>query len=232
MPRSPELALVLCLVCAQCFAQEGAEDEARPPIIDSIEIVVEDVFDDDGMTPVFWAYRMANDFHFKSREGVIRRELLFAEGDPVDDEALAQTERNLRALPFLRSALVETIPVDDDRVRIRITTSDSWSTNPELRLAKVGNVWVWAVGAREANLFGHGKQLRVLYNSGLDRDETFVSYGDPRVLGSRDRDRGFALERFRWASRAAHRAKTIFCHRYPVQLSLRLRGFRSSRPSI
>ena len=189
MSCSPGLAVALCLVCAPGFAQEGAqegaEDEAGPPIIDSIEIVVEDVFDNDGMTPVFWAYRMANDLHFKSREGVIRRELLFAEGDPVDDEALAQTERNLRALPFLRSAIVETIPVDDDRVRIRITTSDSWSTNPEVRLAKVGNVWVWAAGANETNLFGYGKQLRVLHDSGLDRAATFVSYRDPRLLGSR-----------------------------------------------
>ena len=185
MSRSLELALALCLVCALGFAQEGAQDEARPPIIDSIEIVVEDVFEDDGMTPVFWAFRMANDLHFKTREGVIRRELLFAEDDPVDDEALAQTERNLRALPFLRSALVETIPVDDDRVRVRVTTADSWTTNPELRFAKVGNEWIWAVGAHEKNLLGYGKQLRVLHESGLDRDATFVSYGDPRVLGSR-----------------------------------------------
>ena len=189
MHRTPELALVLCLVCAPGFArqgaQEGAEDEARPPIIDSIELVVADVFEDDGMTPALWAYRMANDLHFKTRERVIRRELLFAEGDPLDDEALAQTERNLRALPFLRSVLVETIPVDGNRVRIRVTTSDSWTTNPELRLAKVGNEWVWAVGAHERNLFGYGKQLRVLHDSGLDRDQTFVSYGDPRFLGSR-----------------------------------------------
>jgi len=181
MSRSPEIALALCLVCAPSFAQEGAQ----PPIIDSIELVVADVFEDDGMTPAFWAYRMANDLHFKTRERVIRRELLFTEGDALDDEALAQTERNLRALPFLRSVLVETIPLDDNRVRIRVTTSDSWSTNPELRLAKVGNVWVWAVGANERNLFGYGKQLRVLHDSGLDRDQTFVSYGDSRFLGSR-----------------------------------------------
>jgi len=173
------IALVSCLVCAAASAQDEA------PVIDSIEIVVEDVFEDDGMTPVFWAYRMANDLHFKTRESVIRRELLFTEGELLDEEALAQTERNLRMLPFLRRVRVETFPLRDNRVIVRVTTSDSWTTNPELHLAKVGNEWEWAVGAYERNLLGYGKQLRVLHDANLDRDETFVSYGDPRFFGTR-----------------------------------------------
>lgn len=181
MPGRFEVALVSCLVSSWGFA----EDDTRRPIIDEIEIVVEDVFEDGGVTPPFWAYRMANDLHVKTREHVVRRELLFAEGEPMDEEALAQTERNLRALPFLRRARVEAIPLGEQRVRVRVTASDSWSTHPEIRLAKVGNEWIWGVGLRERNLLGYGKQLAVLHDSGLDRDETFVSYGDPRFLGSR-----------------------------------------------
>ena len=172
--------LALILVCGLC-----SQDHVSAPVIDGIDIVLEDVFEDGGMTPDFWAYRFANRLHFQTRESVIRQELLFDEGEPVDDEALAQTERNLRALPFLRRAVVEVIPVDEDRVRVRVTASDSWTTIPEARIAKVGNEWVWAVGAAERNLFGYGKQLRLLHNSGLDRDETFVLYQDPRLLGSR-----------------------------------------------
>lgn len=178
---------VFRLVVVSCFAGAWsfAHEEARTPIIDEIEIVVEDVFEDRGTAPDFWAYRMANDLHVKTREHVVRRELLFAKGERVDEEALAQTERNLRALPFLRRARVEAIPIDDHRVLVRVTAADSWSTHPELRLAKVGNEWVWGFGVRERNLLGHGKQLSVLRDSGLDRDETFVFYGDPRFLGSR-----------------------------------------------
>lgn len=180
MPGTSKLALLLCLVTVWSYAQDGP-----PPLIGTIEIVIEDVFEDQGMVPAFWGYRMANDLHVKTREQVVQRELLFAEGERVDHELLEQTERNLRALPFFRQAVVETIPIDSDHVRVRVTTSDAWSTNPELRLEKAGDVWTWAAGAYERNLLGYGKQLRVLYDSGLDRDETFVSYADPRFFGSR-----------------------------------------------
>ena len=169
------------LVCAGSSAQ----DEAPAPIIESVEICVEDVFEDNGRTPDLWPYRTANRLHIETREGIIRQELLFAVGDHLDTEAVAQTERNLRALPFLRRAEIETIPTADGRVRVRVITSDAWSTLPEFRLAKVGNEWVWAAGASETNLLGFGKQLRLLHDSGLDRDETFVFYRDPRTFGSR-----------------------------------------------
>jgi hypothetical protein len=157
-------------------------------VIESIEIVIEDVFEDSGKTPDYWAYRLANQLHIETKEAVIRRECLFREGDVLDPEALAQTERNLRALPFLRKARVEAVPSGSDgdgAVRVRVTVGDSWSTVPEARLSKVGNEWVWAVGASEGNLLGRGKELQALHSSGLDRDETYVLYRDPRLLGTR-----------------------------------------------
>lgn len=166
----------------------AAGQDRSGPIIDSIEIRIEDVFEDGGLTPDYWAYRLANQLHVETKEVVIRRELLFREGEPLDSEALAQTERNLRALPFLRRARIETHPAQTDgtgAVRVRVVVGDSWSTVPEARIAKVGNEWVWALGASEGNLFGRGKELRALHSSGLDRDETYVLYRDPRLLGSR-----------------------------------------------
>ena len=56
----------------------------------------------------FWAFRVADRLHIRTREEIIRQELLFAPGDPLDKEAIAQTERNLRALVFLRDARIET----------------------------------------------------------------------------------------------------------------------------
>jgi len=166
----------------------AAGQDRSGPIIDSIEIRIEDVFEDGGLTPDYWAYRLANQLHVETKEVVIRRELLFREGEPLDPEALAQTERNLRALPFLRRARIETHPAQTDgtgAVRVRVVVGDSWSTIPEARLAKVGNEWTWGIGATEGNLFGRGKELQALHSSGLDRDETYVLYRDPRLLGSR-----------------------------------------------
>lgn len=186
--------LLLAPFVVLAFVLPAAEGRSRSvsPIIERIEIVVEDVFDDGGGEPSFWGYRLANRLHIDTRESVIRRELLFVTGEPLDEEALAQTERNLRALPFLRDASVVAEPVDPDDdgdgpVVVRVTASDAWSTQPEVRLAKVGETWVWGVGGAETNFLGRGKQIRVLRDVGLDRDETFALYRDPRLLGSRVR---------------------------------------------
>ena len=181
MLRVSQALVATLLVCAGSSAQ----DEAQAPIIETIEIYVDDVFEDNGRTPDRWPYRTANRLHIETRERIIRQELLFAVGDPLDSEAVAQTERNLRALPFLRQAEIQTIPLTDGRIRVRVVTADAWSTLPEVRFAKVGSEWVWGAGASETNLLGFGKQLRLLHHSGLDRDETFMFYRDPRTFGSR-----------------------------------------------
>jgi len=170
---------------AATLALSALGDDSDLPIVDSIEVVVEDVFEEEGFVPDLWAYRLANRLHIKTRESIIRQELLFTEGEPVSKEDLEQTERNLRALPFLRLARVETTPTKQGRLRVRVVASDAWTTVPELRLAKVGNVWVWSAGAAERNLLGYGKQLRIARRSDIDRDQTFLSYRDPRVAGSR-----------------------------------------------
>ncbi len=165
----------------------GPPAPAPGPVIDSIEIRIEDVFEDGGLTPDQWIYRLGNQLHIETKEVVIRRELLFREGETLDPEALAETERNLRALPFLRRARIETHPAGTNgtAVQVRVVVGDSWSTVPEARLSKVGNKWIWALGASEGNLFGRGKELEALHTSGLDRDETYVLFRDPRLLGSR-----------------------------------------------
>ena len=155
------------------------------PVVDSIDVIVEDVFEDNGMLPEGWGYRLANRLHVRTKERIIRQELLFVEGEPVSDEALAQTERNLRALPFVRRARIQTTELANGRLHVRVVASDAWSTVPEFRIAKVGNVLVWSAGAAERNLLGYGKQLRVSRSSDIDRDQTFLSYRDPRVARTR-----------------------------------------------
>jgi outer membrane protein assembly factor BamA len=161
-------------------------EERSAPVIESIRITIHDVFEDETGTPDVWPYRLANQLHHDTEEGVIRRELLFREGEPLDQEAIEQTERNLRALPFLRDARVDTVPGETDgRIGVRVVVSDSWSTTPEARVAKVGNEWVWGLGVTEQNLLGRGKELQALHEVDLDREETFLGYRDPRLAGTR-----------------------------------------------
>ncbi|HEX9724728.1 MAG TPA: hypothetical protein VGC53_10660 [Vicinamibacteria bacterium] len=183
------LALRLCvgalMLSPLAVFAPTAHAKDNPPPIGTIEIVTNQVFHEAEYQQVFWAYQVANKLHVRTREDIIRQELLFAPGDPADPELLAETERNLRSLTFIRDARIETTPGEDGTVDVRVRTFDTWSTVPELAFAKVGNEITWGVGASERNLLGRGKHLELTYRHELERDSTNFFYRDPRVAGSR-----------------------------------------------
>src|SRR6478672_4171058 len=79
-----------------------------------------------------WVYRAANALHIETRQSVIRKFLLFHEGEPFDPVRLEETERNLRVLPFLKAASVVAGPPHDGVVDVDVTTQDAWTTQPGL----------------------------------------------------------------------------------------------------
>ena len=163
----------------------GAQDRARP-VIGAIEVVANQVFD----APVEGFTRIGNKVHVRTRDQVVRRELLFDTGDAVDQELVEQTERNLRMLPFLRDARIDSIPVDVDldglvdRVDIRVTTWDRWSLSPGFGVGQIHDRTIWQVGISEENLFGFGKAVSVSHRTNLDRTTDQVVYEDFQVAGS------------------------------------------------
>ena len=58
----------------------------------------------------------------RTKEEVIRRELLFEPGGEVDLDLIAQTERNLRGQPFLRDAQVVVAPGEDGEQVVTVET--------------------------------------------------------------------------------------------------------------
>src|SRR5450756_15584 len=86
------------LACASALA-EG------PVRIGTIRIESVDVFSPDEAAKG-WIYRAANTIHMQTRESFLRKQLLFREGDVLDIARLEETERNLRALPFIKIASV------------------------------------------------------------------------------------------------------------------------------
>ena len=158
------------------------------PPIDRVEIVRHDIFEADDGGTVSWPYRLANRLRFRTREDVIRRELLFSSDHCADAETLAQTERNLRQAAFLRDARVETSPAESGppgAVDVRVSTWEKWTTVPMLGFMQVGNRSVWTIGIAERNLFGRGLHVEVQRRSDIDRDQTLLAFRDPGVAGSR-----------------------------------------------
>ena len=162
------------------------QPQATYPIIATIRIDRDDVFDLDNPDENHLPYVWANKLHIETREDVIRRELLFAEGDPADPDVLYESERNLRRLNFLHdNTRIEILPRDDGRVDVVVHTRDIWTTKPSVSIKRQGNETTGRVSFTEENMFGYGKRLGLSFRRDLDRDSGGIEYADPRLLGSR-----------------------------------------------
>lgn len=169
---------MLFVVCYS-FAQANPNK-----IIRSIEITRHDVFPKITGKPAF-LYHWANRLHIVTHEGVIRRALLFKEGEVFDAELLAESERKLRQLAFLGEANISVKNEEADSVDISVVTQDQWSTLLSWILSSGGGRTVFGGAIEEFNLLGLGKQI---YNEIKHEPEGItytVRYRDPQLLGSR-----------------------------------------------
>ena len=130
-----------------------------------------------------WLYRAADAVHFETRESVIRKFLLFKEGEPYDATRLEETERNLRGLPFLKAASIVPGPPHDGLVDVEVTTQDAWTTQPGISYGKKGGVTTYSFSFEEKDLLGTGRDAEVSYGKDVDRINRSIEYKDPYFLG-------------------------------------------------
>ena len=183
----------LCLTLLLSHPVLAVDDQIEQPDglrVGTITIVTAEIFDEDPER--FSApYAVANKLHIRTRDEVVERELLFATGQVLDRELLAQTERNLRGLQFLRDASIETTLVDEDRdgvadrADVLVRTWDRWSLSPIFDFASIDDRSVYEVGGSEKNLLGLGKEIAVSRRQNLDRTSNRLHYRDPQLAGSR-----------------------------------------------
>jgi len=97
--------------------------------ISSIKITRQNVFDSEVEKENWFVYRWANSLHIKTREWVIRDQLLYEIGDKLDTLRILETERNLRSLEFIGGAITRIyFNSDSSEADIELTVSDQWST--------------------------------------------------------------------------------------------------------
>jgi hypothetical protein len=132
-----------------------------------------------------WAYRTANALHIRTRDWVIRRELLFGAGSCYEPFLLEETERLLRGYGFLSSVDVFGVRQPDGTYHVIVNTRDEWSTRLDLRVGTDDGFGLEGIRIVEENLLGSGQSLGAFY---YERDVTRdygVSYFAPQVLGTR-----------------------------------------------
>lgn len=154
-------------------------------IIGRIEIVRKNVFDDLATGDAAFYYRWANSLHIVTKERIVRNELLFEVGEPLNSEKIFESERNLRMRQFIGEAYVTARPSGPDSVDLTVTTIDYWSTKISVFSELGGGDYVFGVAASEVNFLGYGQTLEISAQTGSEEDGYSVFASEQRISGSR-----------------------------------------------
>ena len=158
-----------------------SELEAAGTHVGSIQIDTVDIFDKGDPRENSGLYRLADLLHIRTRDGAIRAQLLFASGDPYVARKLAETERNLRLLPFLHDAHVVPVRLHDGLVDVRVVTYDVWTLSPGVSFGRSGGTNSTGIDIQDENLLGWGKSVELKHQHSVDRSSNTLTLGDPNV---------------------------------------------------
>ncbi len=173
------LTLMLCAVCVRT----GNTGTQNQPIIDSIEIHNNNIYDKSNPDYRHWIFSLANKLHMRTRKSVISGELLLHVGDRFDPDLAEETARNLRSLHYIWNARADLIRGDDGSNILRVSTIDRWSLTGGPAINRVSGQTTYKIGAKESNFLGYGKTIALdCYFRDFDRDYYTLWYYDRRVL--------------------------------------------------
>lgn len=165
--------------------------------ISAIVVITAPPFTDRLPPSLEWVRTTVRAAHQNTRARVIRRFLLLKEGEPCNQIRRAESERLLRAQPYLVDARIRVY--DDERggVRLEVETRDEFSVLLAARIR--GSAPVLAgIRVGEANLLGEGMRVAATWRDGGNyRDVVGVEFTDYQFGGSRNELRVLALQRER-----------------------------------
>ena len=148
---------------------ERTSEVKRLPIVRSIVIKGEPVFDPSRETLGDQILNGMNRLHWQTRDSVIKQQLLFAMGTRVSPSVLAESARLLRSRPYLMEASIKVRNPCESEVDVEVTTRDAWSLTPRLALNRSGGNSKTGFGVREKNVLGLGVQVEFKTVKNLDR---------------------------------------------------------------
>lgn len=100
--------------------------------------------------------KMLNKSHVTTREKVLRKNLLFNEGDKINAHRLSDNERVFRALNFIEDARIEVVPVDSLYADILIITKDVFPVGVKFYFSSLEKSEILL---EHRNIFGYGQSV-------------------------------------------------------------------------
>ncbi|WP_228458487.1 BamA/TamA family outer membrane protein [Chryseobacterium indologenes] len=142
-----------------------------------------------------WYDWLKDHLHSTTRISTVNNYLLFKEGEEYNAQKLYESERLLRAMPFVNrvNISVSEDPSAKDSIDVVVRVLDSWSLKPRLSYSgsKIG------LGLTEENVLGLGHTLDFLYRNDSKEKQNYLlgsytaynlfgTYINAQLLGERD----------------------------------------------
>jgi hypothetical protein len=168
------------------FCPAGApEPPADGKRVGTIHVLTKNVFDPGKPGEDHGLFRLANRLHRTTRAAVVERQLLMRPGDPFSLETLRESERLLRANPYLYDAAIRPVDSGHGTVDLDVLTRDVWTLQGGLGFSHAGGATSAEVNLEDENFLGTGKDITVAHRSNVDRNSNYLRYLDPNLAGSR-----------------------------------------------
>jgi Omp85 superfamily domain len=142
------------------------------------------VFDKDDPEENNALYLFFNKLHINTRKSVIARQLLFKEGELIDEKKIQETERILRRRDYLTDAYIVPVVVCADHVDLMVVTKDSWALEPQISLKKESQGTKSGFAIADGNIFGTGSSLTVGYEENAQRNLVSYEFKNPHIFNS------------------------------------------------
>lgn len=181
------MLIFLCSASA-LFAQTDGPRAQPLYVIGKISFDQRNVFDNSDSTLFRVVGSVANTVHVLTDEEVIRRELLFKEGDLYDRQLVEESGLNLRRLGIVGDVTIASDTLPDNTINITVKTRDRWTLRPGLSVRQEGDRGGFSASIRDDNFLGNAQQLKLGYTylSGPGSPHGGeVAFIEPRLWGSR-----------------------------------------------
>ncbi|MCK5665980.1 MAG: hypothetical protein KAI17_20970, partial [Thiotrichaceae bacterium] len=130
-------------------------------------------------------YRFINNIHTPTRHDVVRRQILFKQGDILTPRLLTESERILRANSYLSDAIILPYQRCENSLDLVVIVRDLWTLLPKLYLSRKGGNNEYGLTLEDKNILGSGDALFLQFISDPERDSRAIGYSIKNLYGSR-----------------------------------------------
>ena len=154
-------------------------------VIGRIHIVTIPVFNEYDERENNAVYRFINRIHSPTQHYVLKRQLLFNEGDRLQVRLLKESERKLRDSNYLSDAVIIPHQICGETVDIIVVSRELWTLLPKLYFSRKGGDNKYGLILEDENILGSGNTLFLEFIHDRERDTTAVGYRTRQLFGTR-----------------------------------------------